>query len=61
MIKSIKFDWDYVNDLGKKTLNDYETLDRSLKNIDEIKQSISTCWEGVDANTFSNSLFPDQW
>ncbi len=56
MAKSIKFEWDYVGNLGKKFLNNYETLNKSLNNINDINQSLSTCWEGVDANTFKNSL-----
>ncbi len=56
MTKSIKFDWAYVGDLSKKTVNVYETFSEARKNLENIYKSIPSCWEGVDANTFENSL-----
>ncbi len=56
MSKRISFDWDYVDKLSKKTIKNFETLDNARKTVEEINKSLPSCWEGVDANTFENSL-----
>lgn len=56
MSKSISFNWDEIRNLSKKTLENYEVLENSNQKIQEITRSLSSCWKGVDANTFDITM-----
>lgn len=56
MSKSISFNWDEIRNLSKRTLENFEVLENSNQKIQEITKSLSSCWKGVDANTFENTM-----
>ena len=53
---SINFNWNDINELGKSTLSNQEILAKSNKELQSITKDISSCWQGVDASAFENSM-----
>lgn len=55
MGQSINVNWSQVKDLGKRTLNNQEEFEICRAKLQEICNSVSTCWKGIDADSFITS------